>query len=96
MPDSYNSVLQTRTAIGSADTWIAVAIPIGARYPLLAVEDSSISFRVSTENSVDPTSQGLFVPAGGSYQHEGVNTDTLTLYVSASGATTAIIVYTKD
>ena len=96
MPQSYNAVLQTRTTIGTADTWIPVSIPIGARYPLLAVEDSSVSFRVSTDNSVDPASQGLFVPAAGSYQHEGVNTDTLTLYVSASGTTTAIVVYTQD
>ena len=95
MPQSYNQILQDRTAIPSANTWTAVEIPIGARFPLLSVEDETVSFRVSTDNSL-ATDEGIYIPASGAYQHEGVNTDTLTLYVSASGTTTAIITYTKD
>jgi hypothetical protein len=95
MPQSYNQILQARTAIPSANTWTTVEIPIGARFPLLSVEDETVSFRVSTDNSL-ATDEGIYIPASGAYQHEGVNTDTLTLYVSASGTTTAIITYTKD
>ena len=95
MPQSYNQILQDRTAIPSPNTWTAVNVPIGARFPLLSVEDETVSFRVSNDNTL-ATDQGLFVPATGAYQHEGVNTDTLILYISVSGATTAVITYTKD
>ena len=96
MPESYNQVLQTRTTIGSADTWIAVAIPIGARFPLLSIEDENQSFRVSTDNSI-ATNQGVFVPSAGSYQQEGVATDILTIYISVPTSTTvAILIYTQD
>ncbi len=96
MPESYNQVLQARTAITNPNTWTEVAVPIGARYPLLSMELTTASFRVSTSNALNPTSQGFPIPAKGFYQHEGVNTDTLVLYVSVSAATTAIMIYTKD
>ena len=96
MPESYNQVQQTRTTIGTPNTWVAVTIPIGARNPLLSVEDVSASFRVSTDNTLNATNQGVGIPAKGSYAHEGVNTNSLTLYVSASIATTAFLIYTLD
>ncbi len=96
MPESYNQVQQTRTAIGTPNTWVAVTIPIGARNPLLSVEDTSASFRVSTDNSLNPSNQGVGIPAKGSYAHEGVNTNSLTLYISASIATTAFLIFTLD
>lgn len=96
MPESYRNVEQTRTVIGTPNAWTAVSVPIGARYPLLSMEDISSNFRVSTSNALNPLSQGIYIPAKGFYQSEGVNTDTLILYVSASVATTAIIIYTKD
>ena len=96
MPESYRKVDQARTAIGTPNAWTAVSIPIGARYPLLSMEDISSNFRVSTSNALNPLSEGIYIPAKGFYQHEGVNTGTLILYVSASVATTAIILYTKD
>ena len=96
MPESYNQVKQTRTTISSADTWTAVQIPIGARYPLLSIEDEGQSFRVSTDNSIT-TDQGIFVPAAGSYQQEGIATDILTIYISVpTSATVAILIYTQD
>ncbi len=96
MPESYRNVAQSRTSIGTPNAWIAVTVPIGARYPLLSMEDTSSNFRVSTSNALNPLSEGIYIPAKGFYQHEGVNTGNLILYVSASVATTAIIIYTKD
>ena len=96
MPESYNQVAQTRTTIGSTNTWIAVQIPIGARFPLLSIEDQNQSFRVSTDNAV-ATDEGIFIPAGGSYQQEGIATDILTIYVTVPSSTTvAILLYTLD
>ena len=54
MPESYNQVRQTRTTIAAPNTWVAISIPIGARNPLLSVEDTSASFRVSTRQGRAP------------------------------------------
>jgi len=96
MPESYNQVRQTRTSIGTPNTWVIVTIPIGARNPLLSVESTDATFRVSTDNSLNASTQGVGIPAKGSYAHDGVNTDSLTLYVSVSEATTAFLIYTMD
>ena len=96
MPESYRNVEQARTAIGVPNAWTAVSVPIGARYPLLSLEDIASTFRVSTSNALNPVSEGIYIPAKGFYQHEGVNTGTLTLYVSFYIDTTSILIYTKD
>ena len=62
---------QQRTSISSANTWFAVNIPIGATDFLLGIEDSSGTFRISVDNSLDPTSEGMFVNVTGLYGHEG-------------------------
>ena len=67
---NYGQVLQTLTAIAAADTWTALTVPIGSRFPLLASEDESVSFRVSTDNSIG-TDEGTFIPAKGAYAFEG-------------------------
>jgi len=95
MPDNYGQVQQSRTVVASANTWTAVSIPIGCRYPLLASEDETVSFRVSTDNTIT-TSQGTYIPATGAYAFEGTNTTALTVYVSTSGACTMILIYTRD
>jgi len=95
MATNYTQVDQTRTTISAADTWTAVSIPIGSRFPILASEDTTITFRVSVNNAI-ATNQGAFIPAKGAYVFEGVNTDVFTIYVSASGATTMILIFTKD
>ena len=95
MAQSYNQVTQTRTIIGATDTWTVVQIPIGARFPLLSIEDESQSFRVSTDNTIS-TDEGVFIPASGSYQQEGITTSLLTLYVSVPSTTVAILIYTIE
>ena len=95
MASNYNQVQQTRTTISSADTWTAVNIPIGSRFPLLACEDTSVTFRVSVDNTIG-TDQGTFIPAKGAYTFEGVNTAVFTIYVSLSSSATMILIFTKD
>ena len=95
MATNYTQVDQTRTTIADAETWTAVNIPIGSRFPILASEDITVTFRVSVINSI-ATNQGAFIPAKGAYVFEGVNTDVFTIYVSTSSATTMILIFTKD
>ena len=101
MRESYNAVGQTRTAVTVANTWTEISVPIGARNPLLASESTSVSFRVSMDNTINATTQGAFIPAKGAFDFEGINTDRLTVYVSVSEAsvespTTMILIYTLD
>ena len=84
---------QQRTSISSANTWTPITIPIGATDFLLGIEDSNGTFRISVDNSINPTSQGLHVAATGLYGHEGTTTSLLTIYISASSITTAILQY---
>ena len=84
---------QTRTLISSADTWVAITVPVGAADILLGVESSSATFRISVDNNLNPASEGLYVGATGLYGHEGVTTAELTIYISASLSTFAILTY---
>jgi len=84
---------QTRTQITVADTWTAVTVPVGAGDFILALEDDTATFRISVDNTLNPTSQGAFIDKTGQYAHEGVNTSLLTLYISASATTFAILQY---
>ena len=87
--------IQQRTEITSANTWTPVVIPIGAYDFILQLEDATATFRISVDNSINPTSNGLFVDQTGMYSHDGVNTAALTLYVSASTTTFVIVQYTN-
>jgi len=84
---------QQRTQISLADTWTAITIPVGATDFILSMEDDTVTFRVSVDNSISASSAGLFIDLTGFYSHEGTNTALLTLYVSASAATFAILQY---
>ena len=84
---------QTRTQITAADTWTAVTVPVGAGDFVLGLEDPNATFRISVDNALNPTTQGMFIDKTGQYAHEGVNTDFLTLYISASATTFAILQY---
>ena len=84
---------QQRTSITNANTWVAITIPVGATNFLLGVEDSTGTFRISIDNSLDPSSQGMYIAATGLYGHEGTTTSELTIYISASSITTAILQY---
>lgn len=101
MRESYNAVAQTRTSVTQANTWKEIKIPIGARNPLLACENIAVTFRVSLDNSINPATQGAEIPAQGAYNFEGINTDSLTVYISVSAATAEdpsvmILMYTVD
>ena len=94
--DIYGNIIQARTTVAAPNTSVAITIPIGARDALIAVEDSTLSFRISMNNALNATTQGLPVPATGYYSLEGVNVTLLTLYISVTGATTAFLMYTTD
>ena len=84
---------QSRTLISSANTWVAITVPVGAEDFLLGVESSTATFRISVDNSLNASTEGLYVGATGLYGHEGVTTSELTIYISASLSTFAILTY---
>lgn len=96
MADAFNQIIQERTAIAAPDTWVAVTIPVGARFPILGVEDGEATFRISYDNALNPATEGVFISVGGFYSFEGVNSVELTVYISCTAATTAILQYTKE
>jgi hypothetical protein len=96
MADAFNQIIQERTAIVDPDTWVAVTIPVGARFPILGVEDGTASTRISYDNTLDPSTEGVFIAVGGFYAFEGVNSVELTVYISCTAATNAILQYTKE
>jgi len=87
--------IQQRTEITSANTWTSVVIPVGTHDFIMQLEDSTATFRLSVDNSLNATTNGLFVDKTGMYSHDGVNTAILTLYVSASTTTFVIVQYTN-
>ena len=96
MADAFNQIVQERTAVPQANAWTPIIIPVGARHPLLGVENGDSDFRISYDNTLDAATEGVFVVASGFYAFEGVNSVELTVYISCSLATTAILQYTKE
>ena len=92
----FNEIVQDRTTIGVANTWVALTIPVGARNPLIGVEESTASFRISYNNTINASTQGTFISAGGFYAFNGLTSVQLTIYISASETTSAILQYTKE
>ena len=91
----FNELEQSRTSIPAPDTWTAVVLPVGARNAMVSMELETATFRLSFSNALNPTSEGSYIPATGIYVFEGTNTGTITFYISASAATSAIIQYSK-
>ena len=96
MADAFNAIIQERIPAPVANTWTAVVIPVGSRNALIGIEDPTQSFRLSYDNSVDPSTDGIFVSTGGFYFMEGVNSIPLTFYISVTGATNIILQYTNE
>jgi len=96
MADAFNQIIQERTEIAAPNTWVAITIPVGARFPILGVEDGTATFRISYDNTLDPATEGIFVAVGGFYSFEGVNSVELTVYISCVSITNAILQYTKE
>jgi len=96
MADAFNQIIQERTAVAAPNTWVAIIIPVGARFPLLGVEDGTSTIRISYDNTLSATTEGIYIPAGGFYSFEGVNSVVLTVYISCTAATNAILQYTKE
>lgn len=95
MADAYNQIFQERTPVNAVSTWVAITVPVGARNALLGLEDSSATVRISYDNTINAATEGIsFV--GGFYYMEGVNSVELTIYISSSAVTTAILQYTKE
>ena len=84
---------QNRTLIATPNTWTAITIPVGATDFVLGVETDTATFRIAVDNTLDASTEGLFVAATGLYTHEGTTTSELTIYLSASVATFAILQY---
>jgi hypothetical protein len=84
---------QERTTITNPNTWVAITIPVGAKDFRLSMESGSATFRVSIDNTINATTAGMPIAITGVYSHEGTNTAELTIYVSASITTVAILQY---
>lgn len=89
-----STLTRTRTTIADANTWVAVSIPVGAKDAFLSLDLSTATFRVTTDNSDTAASQGTFVAAAGGFLIEGIVLVAMTVYVSASAATVAVLIYT--
>ncbi len=93
--NAYNAATQSRTAINAPNTWTAVEIPAGASDALLAVENQTATWRVSTDNGLNPATEGMFIAASGAVKWDGTSVNVITVYVSASvGSTHAVLIYT--
>lgn len=96
MADAYNAIIQERVPAPVANSWVEVIIPVGSRNALIGIEDPNESFRLSYDNTLDPSSDGIFVSSGGFYFMEGVNSIPLTFYLSVTGITNIILQYTNE
>lgn len=97
MTDSYSLIQQSRTAIAAPNAWTAVTIPQGAQDGILGMEDPTVTWRWSTDNTLNAASEGQPMPTGGKLTLNGTNTAAITLYVATPAAPhTAILDYQRD
>jgi hypothetical protein len=97
MADAFNGIYQERISCPVADTWVPVVINPGSRNALIVMEDDSVKFRLSFDNTLDATTQGIPMDPGSSYYFEGVNSVHLTVYISSAKHDSFVILhYTKE
>lgn len=85
---------QTRTEVPLISTWTAVTIPVGAQDPRVSLESATATYRICFDTTgLNPATQGPYLNATGYFEFEGVNTAELTIYISSSEATYAILQY---
>lgn len=96
MADTYAALGQDRVEITVINTWTVVNIPVGARYPWVSADDITAVLRVSTTDSLNASTEGVYIPATGGYAHEGINTSAQTIYVASSVLTSVTLLYTKE
>jgi hypothetical protein len=73
--------------------WTPVPIPTGAQDSRIQVDDNTLAFRVSTDNSI-PLTAGSFVAAGDELTLVGTATEDTLVYVNPAGATVVQVLYT--
>ena len=96
MADAYNQIVQARTTAGTINTWYTITVPVGARNALIGLELSTANMRVSYDDDLSASTEGMYIAAGGAYSFEGVNSVELTIYVATDAASTIIVQYTKE
>lgn len=97
MADAFNMVIQQRVMCANANEWVPVVITPGCRHPLIVLEDDTVSYRVSLDNTILPDSQGIPMEAGSSYYFDGVNSVEFIVYVSVEKDNTCVILqFTKE
>jgi hypothetical protein len=87
--DAYGALGQTRTAV-VAGVWNAIVVGSGNQDTLIAMEDSTVTWRVTFDATI-PLGAGTFIPASGAYQIERTSAAAVTVYVNPSAGTTAIL-----
>lgn len=90
---AVSSVTRIRIPVLAPATWVAVPIPVGAQDPLITVDSVTASFRVTSDNTDTPASQGTYVAATGGFVVEGPTLTAYTLYVAVSEVTTVVVIY---
>lgn len=86
---SYRQFETTRTAV-NIGAWSAIVIPAGSIDATVTLEDTGATFRV-TSNNADALGTGAPVPAAGSYTFPGVTGADITLYITPSAGTFAVL-----
>jgi hypothetical protein len=94
--DTYGAQGISRTPVPAPNVWTAVIIPIGGRGAYLALENPATAFRVSPDNTLNPLTEGIPVPANGGVWYEGTSTAAQTVYVSAAAIGVAALYMTFD
>ena len=88
-PPTYPQFVTTRTAV-AASAWNAITIPPGSIDAMISLEDSTSTFRV-TSNNLIALNQGSFVPATGAYVFPGSSVNSFVVYVNPANATTVVL-----
>ena len=96
MPNSetYGAMNQLRVPANNG-AWTAVAIPQGAKHPVLSMDDPLSTFVMTTNNAVALTA-GRFVAAARSIQLPGTDTAAVTVFVNPAINTTVQVLYQSD
>lgn len=93
--DLFGALSELRVALPVPGAFTAVTIPLGARDALISLDDTTASFRASA-TGVLPAGAGTFIPATGALFFRGTATSAVTVFLAASAATTAQVLYTTD
>lgn len=96
MSGLYRRLDTVRAQILNPNEWVPLDLPVGAIDALVQLEDLEVAFRVTSDNTLDPSTEGNPCAMGIGVTFAGTTTEVVRVYISAAAPATAVALFQRS